>query len=431
MKTKGRVSKHKSSSGMRDKLIHCKHHFAFCVNIALVLITLLSFTVQVTTAAMALPDSKQSITYEASVSPVIDSGVLKAKPMGIGTVAASGSTLSLHMSVDQFSGPVDIYLAISAAGNLYIIKSDNSIHLLSEGLSPWKSDRTTVVDEKLYGDIPTISLPVSSYTIYVLVTPVGNLDSYYLWITGFEIKSSPSSYQLIVGPEGISAWDALSQTEKSRVISWNSLFIHQSVGQDIEGGAADNGFKPEYFGPGARISATNLYGGLFEGISNGDPVSKFGYFKSNVLANRDILRLAIFKFGYADIETTTLVGVQSGYKAMVDELKSNGIRLLHITPPLVYDVAYNSPKMQLRDWMKTTFPNDVIFDLQDIESRTGTTGNRCEQNGIWQICSDIRSTTSCPSNGQGVDTAGQGHLCASVATKVAKAFLYAVYLAGK
>jgi hypothetical protein len=235
----------------------------------------------------------------------------------------------------------------------------------------------------------------------------------------------------LVGSAGIAAWDALAQSERNRVTSWNSLFIHQSVGQDMEDGTAINGFKAEYFAPGMLMAATNLYGGLFDGISNGDPTAKFSYFRSNALANKANLRLAVFKFGYADIESGTLNAVQLGYKAMVDELKSNGIRVLHVTPPLIFDTNYNTPKMQLRSWMQTTFPDDVIFDLQDIESRTHAVGARCEQNGVWQICSDIRSTPVCPSKGQGIDTVGQGHLCLSAAVKISKAFLYALYLAGK
>lgn len=236
----------------------------------------------------------------------------------------------------------------------------------------------------------------------------------------------------LVGSTAMAAWDALPPDERNRVTSWNSLFVHQSVGQDIEDGATSNGYKPEYFGPGMIIgSTTNIYGGLFEGISNGDPLPKFAYFRTNALANKSRLRVAAFKFGYADVESSTLGAVQAGYKAMVDELKSNGIRVMHVTPPLVYDVAYNTPKMQLRTWMQQTFPNDVIFDLQDIESRTGTTGARCEENGVWRICEDVRSTPACPSKGQGTDTVGQGHLCFGAATKISKAFLYSIYLSGK
>lgn len=275
-------------------------------------------------------------------------------------------------------------------------------------------------------DLPNVSVDGTAYSARLsLVAASSPLR--------FSVASAVplASTTKLVGSAGIAAWDALAQSERNRVTSWNSLFIHQSVGQDMEDGTASNGYKAEYFAPGMLITTTNLYGGLFDGISNGDPMAKFSYFRTNALANKANLRLAVFKFGYADIESATLNAVQTGYKAMVDELKSNGIRVMHVTPPLIFDTNYNTPKMQMRSWMQTTFPDDVIFDLQDIESRTDAVGARCEQNGVWQICSDIRSTPACPSKGQGIDTVGQGHLCFSAATKISKAFLYALYLAGK
>lgn len=275
-------------------------------------------------------------------------------------------------------------------------------------------------------DLPNISVDGAAYSARLSLVAASDPLKFSL------ASAVPlGSTNKIVGSDGIAAWDALVQSERNRVTSWNSLFLHQSVGQDLEDGTAINGFKAEYFAPGMLITTTNLYGGLFDGISNGDPTAKFSYFRTNALANKANLRLAVFKFGYADIESGTLGAVQAGYKTMVDELKSNGIRVLHVTPPLIFDTNYNTPKMQMRSWMQTTFPDDVIFDLQDIESRTDAVGARCEQNGVWQICSDIRSTPACPSKGQGIDTAGQGHLCLSAAAKISKAFLYAVYVAGK
>lgn len=52
----------------------------------------------------------------------------------------------------------------------------------------------------------------------------------------------------------------------------------------------------------------------FQVISNGDPKAKFSYFRSNALANKENLRLAAFKFGYADIDSGALNAVQLGYQ---------------------------------------------------------------------------------------------------------------------
>lgn len=234
----------------------------------------------------------------------------------------------------------------------------------------------------------------------------------------------------IVSSEGMTAWDNLNSTEQAKVHSWNSLFIHQSVGQDLEGGCEYNGFSFEYFDGSDAITNKGLYAGLFR-ASNGDPIQKITEFKNYVNNNKSQLKVVCFKFGYADIESSTRIDVQNAYKNMVDGFRASGIRVLHITPPLVYDVAYNEPKMQVRTWMIETFKNDVIFDLQDIESKNLDSGVRCEVGGVWQICDDNRSTISCPSNGQGIDTPAQGHLCELAARKISKAFLYAFYQSGK
>ena len=150
-------------------------------------------------------------------------------------------------------------------------------------------------------DLPNVSVDGTAYSARLsLVTSSSPLR--------FTLASAVPlvSNTKLVGSGGIAAWDALAQSERNRLTSWNSLFIHQSVGQDMEDGTALNGFKAEYFAPGMLITTTNLYGGLFDGISNGDPIAKFSYFRTNALANKANLRLAVFKFGYADIESGTL-----------------------------------------------------------------------------------------------------------------------------
>ncbi|MBK9248959.1 MAG: hypothetical protein IPM69_12800 [Ignavibacteria bacterium] len=233
----------------------------------------------------------------------------------------------------------------------------------------------------------------------------------------------------VIGNNGITAWDKLATTERNKLMTWNTLFIHQSVGQDLEDGCEFNGFPMDYFARGGTIDK-GLYGGLFR-ASNGSPLEKFSEFKEYALANKSNLKVVCFKFGYADIEESTISIVQEGYKALVDELKANGLRVLHVTPPLVYDVAYNSPKMSVRTWMLETFKNDIIFDLQEIESKGLSSGVRCEEGSVGRVCDDIRSTAGCPSRGQGIDTPAQGHLCEIAARTLSKSFLYSLYLAGK
>jgi hypothetical protein len=235
----------------------------------------------------------------------------------------------------------------------------------------------------------------------------------------------------VVGIAGIDAWDKLAATEKSRVKDWNAIFMHQSVGGDLEDGANNNGIKFEYFDLNEKPKG--LSGNVFS-VSNGDPIGKIAEFKKNALAHKSILKIAIFKFGYADINDGNIEQVKTAYKTLIDDLRTQiiDIKFVHITPPLVYITSKddgNAAKMKIGQWMKDTFKDkDSIFDLQEIESDNGS----CNLNGVWTICNKYRSTANCPSKNQGIDAPeGQGHLCENASTRISKAFLYSIYQIGK
>lgn len=236
----------------------------------------------------------------------------------------------------------------------------------------------------------------------------------------------------LVGAGGVAAWDALPAAEKEKLRTFGTLFLHQSVGQDLEDGAEAAGFKFSYYGPDHQ-AAMGLNGGIFvdvkPGLANGNPAEKLAVFRDAVLRNKATFKVAAMKFGYADVRQADLAQVQAQYQRTVTELRGAGVRVLHVTPPLVFDSAENPPKLAMRTWMLQTFASDVIFDLQDIESQSG--GRRCEVGGVWRICPDVRSTSACPSKSQGVDGDGAGHLCEKAAGRIAKAFLYAIHLAAR
>jgi hypothetical protein len=232
----------------------------------------------------------------------------------------------------------------------------------------------------------------------------------------------------VIGMGGIASWDALPG--KGAVKGFRSFFLHQSVGGDLEDGAEAMGFKFGYVASGGPLE-DGLNGGLFS-TSNGNAAGKIAEFRAMALANRST-RVAIMKFGYADIVAGTLASAKAAYQAAVADIKAAGIRVLHVTPPLVYaSPAENAPKNDMRAWMIATFPGDVVFDLQDLESTNPTSGARCERGGAWEICDAVRSTAGCPSLNQGIDApSGQGHLCHDPhGRRIAKAFLYAIHLAG-
>lgn len=237
----------------------------------------------------------------------------------------------------------------------------------------------------------------------------------------------------VVGVAAIAGWDALPADERERVKTVPTLFLHQSVGQDLEDGAKALGFPFEYYGPGQATIAAGLNGGIFVdvgGISNGDPAAKLAVWREHV-GKHPSLKVAVMKFGYADVLPDTLEAAKRGYVAAVAEIQKRGAAVVHVTPPLVFDVAENPAKQSMRSWMLTQFPGDVILDFADLESTDPSSGARCEEGGVWRICPSIRSREGCASEGQGVDGPGQGHLCAAEAKRLAKALLFAVRLAAR
>ena len=236
----------------------------------------------------------------------------------------------------------------------------------------------------------------------------------------------------VIGYDGIARWDALASAERAKVGVFRSAFLHKSVGQDLEDGINANGFATDYITSDATITAPGISGGLFT-TNNGDGVGKIAEWRGMALRNGSTrLRVAIMKFGYAEV-TGDLAPIEAAYASAVQAVQAAGMRVVHVTPPLIFnDPADDAFKMQLRTWMLGAFPNDVIFDLMDVESTDPTTGRRCERGGSWEICDNVRSTSTCASLGQGVDApSGQGHLCATQAERIAKAFLMAIYEAGR
>jgi hypothetical protein len=143
-----------------------------------------------------VPDDCQSFTYSPETLPVLSEDITQAKPIGIGTVAAGGDTLSITLNTYQFSGPVDIYFGLYSPeidpDNIYLLTTDGVFQELSDEAAPWKADITGPLNETLFSDIQVSNLPIGSYYLYLLVTPSGNLTNYYLWETTFSSCNSLS-----------------------------------------------------------------------------------------------------------------------------------------------------------------------------------------------------------------------------------------------
>lgn len=156
-----------------------------------------AYVFPVTDSIIPAPAGQQSFQYASAKSAAKSTFAVSSKPVGVGAVAYGGNTVSLELSIGKFSSPVDVYLALYAPGidpvNIYLIRSDYMLQPLFFGFVKFK-ENTTSVNERLFSDIPSSSLPSGNYQIYFLITPAGanmatgDISSYYLYETNFTIQ---------------------------------------------------------------------------------------------------------------------------------------------------------------------------------------------------------------------------------------------------
>lgn len=161
--------------------------FSFILIVCVIAITNTAFAL-----TMAVPNGQQLFPpYGPIISPVISADPSQAKPIGVGPVAVGGDTVSIEVGLGRFSGPVDVYFGIYAPlidpVNTYILTPENTLQPISMVFTPWLTATYGNINEPLFGDIYTSDLQPVTYELYLAVTPVGSLDTYYFWSTEFTI----------------------------------------------------------------------------------------------------------------------------------------------------------------------------------------------------------------------------------------------------
>lgn len=153
---------------------------------------------------MPLPVNRETFFCPPTDGPVRIAIPAAARPVGVGPVAGGGSVLEVQFSMDQVSGPVDIYAAYVLSTEPAIVNilnpdlsfqqlsPDAVINALSTGIRPagvvpWQSNTTGPLSQPLLGPVPISGFSPGTYSLYLLVTPAGDFGSYYLWTTYFVV----------------------------------------------------------------------------------------------------------------------------------------------------------------------------------------------------------------------------------------------------
>jgi hypothetical protein len=124
--------------------------------------------------------------YPASLAPVpvLSDIPANARPIGV----SLGGIFTVQIGLNQFSGPVDIYGAFVLASN------PTKVNVLNPGpgasFTPFTLNQILTVMGPINAQLvsaPISGIPSGTYTAYLLVTPAGSLNNFYLWITLFTI----------------------------------------------------------------------------------------------------------------------------------------------------------------------------------------------------------------------------------------------------
>jgi hypothetical protein len=244
----------------------------------------------------------------------------------------------------------------------------------------------------------------------------------------------------VVGAEGVPAFAQLGAADQTALKQTKVFFFHMSVGGNLVSG--NNHYDPPW------VAGTNSLGYVFDDVEsasdygsgkalgehifgqNGDPIAKIQMFQDWV-GNKSIgsaVKVAGMKFCYSDLVYGSgggqdLSAVQQSYSSMMSSLKGSypAVSFFHVTPPLQpanewQSVENNNHRKAFGDWLKSTYSGDVVFDLEAVES-TASDGSSCTQGGALVLCDEWKADND-------------GHLNDAGSTYAAKAFLYALHLAG-
>ncbi len=140
---------------------------------------------------MAPPTGQEVFVLQATTLPVVHTIAAKASPIGLGSASAGEDDLTVRIGLPEFSSPVDLYLATYWPAvdpvNIYFVNGLNQPSPLSSGLVKWKENHTGATSE-IVMSYSLAALPPGAYQFYVVVTPAGSLEHFYLW--GTEISST-------------------------------------------------------------------------------------------------------------------------------------------------------------------------------------------------------------------------------------------------
>ncbi len=136
-----------------------------------------------------IPIEFQIFNPEKKAEPTIGIIPETINPLGLGPAAEGKDNPRFRLSLCKFEGPVDIYVAYMnvMSSTLYFLNgADKAVDIFSsEGFVAWRRGVVEPVDALLPSDFGGLfqggRLPKGVHSFYVMVTPAGMLEHYYIW----------------------------------------------------------------------------------------------------------------------------------------------------------------------------------------------------------------------------------------------------------
>ncbi|MFI5294608.1 MAG: PQQ-dependent sugar dehydrogenase [Thermodesulfovibrionales bacterium] len=155
-----------------------------------------------TVTGIPVPAGRQAFTFPTVDSPTAALDPAQLNPFGFGPIASGGKTVQFQVALARFTAPVDLYIAYSVStdpANIFLVKPDFTFHVFSfqdarqvlsgvpvAGIEPWMKNVTGPIDVNPL-TLSVTKLSPGIYTVYLLVTPSGRLDSHYLGMASFVV----------------------------------------------------------------------------------------------------------------------------------------------------------------------------------------------------------------------------------------------------
>ena len=161
-------------------------------------------TVNAVALAIPVPVSQQIVAYPPVATPVANTNVSLANPVGIGPLAQGGAVLTVQLDIVQFAGAVDIYVAYMVSSSPQTVNNARpdltfqpfTIQQVLQALASGQpsagavllmANVTTGVNIPFFTGIPASSLAPGTCTVFLLVTVPGSLNNFYLWEKTFTV----------------------------------------------------------------------------------------------------------------------------------------------------------------------------------------------------------------------------------------------------